>query len=156
MAAGRRFIRLLRDGDGYCPLACRARLEPVDVRSDSGREFRDLAGAGEAEHRADDDVGDRERVADEVVVVSEGRLDYPRWPVVRRVPLGRGSEPGLVEILHSGYLDDLPPIRFIKKSPNSHGFVNPRDVEQMWRDQFDWAYREMDYAVFPITRSDAA
>jgi peptidoglycan/xylan/chitin deacetylase (PgdA/CDA1 family) len=29
--------------------------------------------------------------------------------------------------------------------------VNPRDIEQMWRDQFDWVYREMDYAVFPIT-----
>ena len=22
---------------------------------------------------------------------------------------------------------------FIKKAPNSHGFVNPRDVEEMWR-----------------------
>ena len=32
---------------------------------------------------------------------------------------------------------------FIKGSPNSHGFVNPRDIEQMWRDQFDWVYREM-------------
>jgi peptidoglycan/xylan/chitin deacetylase (PgdA/CDA1 family) len=40
---------------------------------------------------------------------------------------------------------------FIKKAPNSHGFVNPRDIEQMWRDQFDWVYRENDYAVFPIT-----
>jgi peptidoglycan/xylan/chitin deacetylase (PgdA/CDA1 family) len=40
---------------------------------------------------------------------------------------------------------------FIKKSPNSHGFVNPRDIEQMWRHQFDWVYREYDYAVFPIT-----
>ena len=40
---------------------------------------------------------------------------------------------------------------FIKKSPNSHGFVNPRDIEQMWRDQFDWVYREYDYAVFPMT-----
>jgi peptidoglycan-N-acetylglucosamine deacetylase len=24
-------------------------------------------------------------------------------------------------------------------------------MEQMWRDQFDWVYREHDYAVFPIT-----
>jgi len=40
---------------------------------------------------------------------------------------------------------------FIKKSPNSHGFVNPRDIEEMWRDQFDWVYREYDYAVFPMT-----
>ena len=39
----------------------------------------------------------------------------------------------------------------IKKSPNSHGFVNPRDIEQMWRDQFDYIYREYDEAVFPIT-----
>ena len=39
---------------------------------------------------------------------------------------------------------------FIKKAPNSHGFVNPRDIEDLWRDQFDWVYREMDYAVFPI------
>jgi peptidoglycan/xylan/chitin deacetylase (PgdA/CDA1 family) len=29
--------------------------------------------------------------------------------------------------------------------------VNPRDLEQMWRDQFDWVYRECDYAVFTMT-----
>jgi peptidoglycan/xylan/chitin deacetylase (PgdA/CDA1 family) len=40
---------------------------------------------------------------------------------------------------------------FIKKAPNSHGFVNPRHLEEMWRDQFDWVYREYDYAVFPMT-----
>jgi hypothetical protein len=40
---------------------------------------------------------------------------------------------------------------FIKKAPNSHGFVNPRQLEEIWRDQFDWVYREMEYAVFPIT-----
>ncbi|MCH7606397.1 MAG: polysaccharide deacetylase, partial [Chloroflexi bacterium] len=51
----------------------------------------------------------------------------------------------------SWYLDDLPPMMFIKKSPNSHGFVNPRDIEQMWRDQFDYVFREYDEAVFPIT-----
>jgi peptidoglycan/xylan/chitin deacetylase (PgdA/CDA1 family) len=48
-------------------------------------------------------------------------------------------------------LDDLPPMMFIKQSPNSHGFVSPRDVEQLWRDQFDWVHREMDYAAFPVT-----
>jgi peptidoglycan/xylan/chitin deacetylase (PgdA/CDA1 family) len=40
---------------------------------------------------------------------------------------------------------------YIKKFSNSHGYVNPRDVEQLWKDQFDWIYREMDYAVFPMT-----
>ena len=57
-------------------------------------------------------------------------------------PLERGQETDLIEIPASWYLDDLPPMMFIKKAPNSHGFVNPRDIEQMWRDQFDWVYRE--------------
>jgi peptidoglycan-N-acetylglucosamine deacetylase len=67
------------------------------------------------------------------------------------VPLRSGRETDLIEIPASWYLDDLPPMMFIKKSPNSHGFVNPRDIEQMWRDQFDWVYREYDYAVFAMT-----
>lgn len=66
-------------------------------------------------------------------------------------PLVRGEETDLVEIPASWNIDDLPPMMFIKSSPNSHGFVNPRDIEQMWRDQFDWVYREMDYAVYPMT-----
>jgi peptidoglycan-N-acetylglucosamine deacetylase len=40
---------------------------------------------------------------------------------------------------------------FIKAAPNSHGFVSPRHLEEMWRDQFDWVYREYDYAVFTMT-----
>ncbi len=32
---------------------------------------------------------------------------------------------------------------FIKKAPNSHGFVNARDVEDIWRDHFDYFYREV-------------
>jgi peptidoglycan/xylan/chitin deacetylase (PgdA/CDA1 family) len=66
-------------------------------------------------------------------------------------PLVRGQETDLIEIPGSWYLDDLPPMMFIKASPNSHGFVNPRDIEQLWRDQFDWVYRELDYAVFTMT-----
>jgi peptidoglycan/xylan/chitin deacetylase (PgdA/CDA1 family) len=66
-------------------------------------------------------------------------------------PLIRGQETDLIEIPASWYLDDLPPMMFIKKAPNSHGFVNPRQLEEMWRDQFDWVYREYDYAVFGMT-----
>jgi peptidoglycan/xylan/chitin deacetylase (PgdA/CDA1 family) len=79
------------------------------------------------------------------------RIDYSAAPESWMTPLKRGTETGLIEIPANWYLDDLPPMMFIKKAPNSHGFVNPRDIEQMWRDQFDWVYREMDYAVFPIT-----
>lgn len=79
------------------------------------------------------------------------KIDYSKDPEAWMKPLVRGSETDLVEIPANWYLDDLPPMMFIKKAPNSYGFTNPRDIEQLWRDQFDWVYREMDYAVFPIT-----
>lgn len=78
-------------------------------------------------------------------------IDYDKPASEWMKPLERGKETDLVEIPANWYLDDLPPMMFIKSSPNSHGFVNPRDIEQMWRDQFDWVYREMDYAVFTMT-----
>ena len=78
-------------------------------------------------------------------------IDYTKPAAEWMKPLQRGEETDLIEIPASWYLDDLPPMMFIKKSPNSHGFVNPRDIEQLWRDQFDWVYREYDYAVFAMT-----
>ena len=78
-------------------------------------------------------------------------IDYSKKPSEWMKPLERGVETDLIEIPGSWYLDDLPPMMFIKKAPNSHGFVNPRHLEEIWRDQFDWVYREMDYAVFTFT-----
>jgi peptidoglycan/xylan/chitin deacetylase (PgdA/CDA1 family) len=40
---------------------------------------------------------------------------------------------------------------FNKHASNSHGYVSPHDIERLWNDQFDWVYRELDYAVFPVT-----
>lgn len=79
------------------------------------------------------------------------KIDYTQPAETWMEPLVRGEETDLVEIPANWYLDDLPPMMFIKASPNSHGFVSPRDLEQMWRDQFDWVYREMDQAVFTMT-----
>ncbi|UWS79076.1 polysaccharide deacetylase [Phaeobacter sp. G2] len=79
------------------------------------------------------------------------KIDYSQHPDAWMKPLERGEETDLIEIPANWYLDDLPPMMFIKKSPNSHGFVNPRDIEQMWKDQFDYVYRENDYAVFTMT-----
>jgi peptidoglycan/xylan/chitin deacetylase (PgdA/CDA1 family) len=79
------------------------------------------------------------------------KIDYSKNAADWMKPLVRGKETELIEIPANWYLDDLPPMMFIKKAPNSHGFVNPRHLEEMWRDQFDWVYREHDYAVFPIT-----
>jgi peptidoglycan/xylan/chitin deacetylase (PgdA/CDA1 family) len=78
-------------------------------------------------------------------------IDYSKKAEEWMHPLKHGKEIDLVEIGANWYVDDLPPMMFIKKSPNSHGFVNPRDIEELWRDQFDWVYANMDYAVFPFT-----
>ena len=78
-------------------------------------------------------------------------IDYSKNAEEWMTPLVRGEETDLIEIPASWYLDDLPPMMFIKAAPNSHGFVSPRHLEQMWMDQFDWVYRELDYAVFAMT-----
>jgi peptidoglycan/xylan/chitin deacetylase (PgdA/CDA1 family) len=79
------------------------------------------------------------------------KIDYSKRAEEWMKPLIRGEETDLIEIAASWTLDDLPPMMFIKAAPNSHGFVSPRHLEEVWRDQFDWVYREMDYAVFTMT-----
>jgi len=79
------------------------------------------------------------------------KIDYAKKASEWMTPLVRGQMTDLIEIPASWYLDDLPPMMFIKAAPNSHGFVNPRHLEEIWRDQFDWVYREYDYAVFTMT-----
>jgi peptidoglycan/xylan/chitin deacetylase (PgdA/CDA1 family) len=80
------------------------------------------------------------------------KIDYSKQAGEWMKPLVRGTEmTRIVEIPASWYTDDLPPMRFIKAAPNSHGFVSPRHLEETWRDQFDWVYREYDYAVYTMT-----
>ena len=71
------------------------------------------------------------------------KIDYSNKPESWMKPLVRGQETDLIEIPASWHLDDLPPMMFIKKSPNSHGFVSPDVIEKMWRDQFDWVYQRV-------------
>ena len=78
-------------------------------------------------------------------------IDYTKQAKEWMHPLKHVKEIDLVDIAANWYVDDLPPMMFMKKAPNSHGFVNPRHIEEMWRDQFDWVYREMDYGVFAFT-----
>jgi peptidoglycan/xylan/chitin deacetylase (PgdA/CDA1 family) len=79
------------------------------------------------------------------------KIDYSQPAETWMKPLVRGEETDLIEIPANWYLDDLPPMMFIKSSPNSHGFVSPRHLGESWQDQFDWVYREMDYAVVTFT-----
>ena len=80
------------------------------------------------------------------------KIDYTQDADVWMKPLVRGTqETNLIEIPANWYLDDLPPMMFIKAAPNSHGYVSPRHLGEMWKDTFDWVYREYDYAVFTFT-----
>lgn len=79
------------------------------------------------------------------------KIDYAKPAETWMKPFKFGEETDIVQIPGSWYLDDLPPMMFVKASPNSYGFANPRDIEQLWKDQFDYVYREYEYAVFPVT-----
>ena len=80
------------------------------------------------------------------------KIDYNAKAEQWMKPLVRGNTTNLVEIPASWILDDLPPMMFIKAAANSHGWVNPRDIEQMWKDHFTWLYNsdEGDF-VFPVS-----
>lgn len=79
------------------------------------------------------------------------KIDYSQSAATWMKPVQRGEIIDLVEIGANWYLTDLPPLMFVKKSANSGGWVNPRDVGEWWTDQFDWVYREQDYGVFCFT-----
>ena len=76
------------------------------------------------------------------------KIDYNQPAESWMKPWVPGPLTSLLEIPCSWYLDDAPPVMFVKKFPNSHGWVPPRDLGQMWQDQFDWVYRNMDYGIF--------
>lgn len=79
------------------------------------------------------------------------KIDFGKEAKEWMKPLVHGHEVDLVEFCGNWYVDDLPPMMFNKHAHNSQGYVSPRQLEQDWRDQFDWVHRELDYAVLPIT-----
>ena len=60
------------------------------------------------------------------------KIDYSKKADHWMKPWVKGEHTGIVEIPGSWYLDDLPPLMFIKKAPNSHGWVDTRTVEKLW------------------------
>jgi peptidoglycan-N-acetylglucosamine deacetylase len=81
-------------------------------------------------------------------------IDYAQPARSWMRPATRGEPTPLIEIPSSWDLDDMEPLLYIKAFPNSQGFVGARQVEQMWRDQFDWLWQNTEdgaLAVFPMT-----
>ncbi|KAI0484049.1 glucose 1-dehydrogenase [Xylariaceae sp. FL0804] len=77
--------------------------------------------------------------------------DYARDPDEWMVPMRRHTPTRVVEIPANWDVDDWPPLNAMPGRAGSHGFVNPRDVQQVWEDQFDFLYGEHDTFVFCIS-----
>ncbi|CZR58798.1 related to polysaccharide deacetylase family protein [Phialocephala subalpina] len=77
--------------------------------------------------------------------------DYSKDPDEWMIPMPKHTLTTVVEIPGSWNVDDWPPMHFSVRNPGTHGFVNPRDIEVQWKDQFDFFYREYESFVFTIS-----
>lgn len=66
-------------------------------------------------------------------------------------PMTRMRPSKVIEIPASWTLDDWPPLQPIPGRAGAQGFVDTHVVEKLWREQFDFAYREYDTFIFPIS-----
>ena len=57
----------------------------------------------------------------------------------------------VVEIPANWHLDDWPPLQPAPGRAGAQGFVDPHVVERLWTEQFDFAYREHDSFIFPLS-----
>lgn len=65
----------------------------------------------------------------------------------------------LVEIPCNWYMEDATPMSYYPHVENSHGYVDTRQIEQMWKDRFIWLWEnerekselsKTDFLVFPL------
>ncbi|KAF2095121.1 glucose 1-dehydrogenase [Rhizodiscina lignyota] len=58
----------------------------------------------------------------------------------------------VVEVPANWHLDeDWPPMQLSLKQASTHGYVDPHVIESMWKEQFEFFYREYDTFVFPMS-----
>ncbi|KAI4271175.1 MAG: hypothetical protein L6R38_006925 [Xanthoria sp. 2 TBL-2021] len=74
-------------------------------------------------------------------------------------PLSSSSLTSLVEIPCNWYGEDETPLSYLPHVNNSHGYVDTRVIEQMWKDRFLWLWENADHEgsdegvndfIFPI------
>ncbi|KAK4505204.1 hypothetical protein PRZ48_003167 [Zasmidium cellare] len=66
-------------------------------------------------------------------------------------PMGKIRPSKVVEIPANWHLDDWPPMQPIPDKAWAQGYVDTHVVERLWREQFDFAYREYDTFIFPMS-----
>ncbi|CAJ2510644.1 Uu.00g062690.m01.CDS01 [Anthostomella pinea] len=77
--------------------------------------------------------------------------DYSEDPDTWMVPMKQHRVTKVVKIPANWDVDDWPPLNPAPGRAGSHGFVNPRDVQQVWEDQFSYLYEEYDTFVYCIS-----
>lgn len=66
-------------------------------------------------------------------------------------PMSKISPSKVVEIPANWHLDDWPPFVVSFKAHTAQGYVSPDVIENLWKKQFDYFYREYDTFIFPMT-----
>lgn len=68
-------------------------------------------------------------------------LDFGQPAAHWMQPLARsGPMTSLVGIPCNWYMEDATPLQYYPHMPNSHGYVDVRSIEQMWKDRFTWLW----------------
>jgi len=57
-------------------------------------------------------------------------------------PMSTLKPSSVVEIPANWHLDDWPPFQLSLSQPSTHGFVDPHVIERLWKEQFEFLYRE--------------
>ena len=78
-------------------------------------------------------------------------IDYTKDPETWMKPMEFGEETDLVEIPANWYLDDFPPVTYIRNYlGNTFGWVSPDVLFDIWKAHFDFLYRK-GRGVLPLT-----
>ena len=48
------------------------------------------------------------------------------------------------------YMEDMTPMQFLPHTNNSHGYVDGRVIENLWRERFMWIHANEEDPVFPL------
>ncbi|KAK5171368.1 uncharacterized protein LTR77_004512 [Saxophila tyrrhenica] len=66
-------------------------------------------------------------------------------------PMGKIKSSSIVEIPANWHIDDWPPLNPIPGRAGAQGFVDTAVIEKLWKEQFDFGYREYDTFIFPMS-----
>lgn len=80
--------------------------------------------------------------------------DVSKHPSHWMTPMSTLHASSVVEIPANWHLDDWPPFQLSLSQPSTHGFVDTAVIERLWKEQFEYLYRECPEDgsfVFPIS-----